>query len=195
MTRKEQKEERKQAILMSALSLFVEKGYHDTKISDIAEAVSMSMGLMFHYFSSKEELLLELVKQGREGTNFLNNKKGAPDFASVPADVFLTGFLTQLFSYAKQQPWVFNMFCLMSQARKKGMPEEARQIALSLETIPKTALLIKKGQADGIFREGDALSLSQCFWAAVQGVMEEMAWDKSLQAPDPAWLISILKKA
>ncbi len=192
MTRKEQKEERKQAILMCALSLFVEKGYHDTKISDIAQAASMSMGLMFHYFSSKEELLLELVKMGQEGTNFLNNP-GAVDFSKVPADVFLEGFLQKLFSYAEEQPWVFNMFCLMSQVRRSGMPEEARQIALSIQTIPKTALLIQKGQADGIFKEGDALGLSQCFWAAVQGVMEEMAMNKTLKAPDPKWLLSILK--
>ncbi len=61
MTRKEQKEERRNAILMTALKLFVERGFHDTKIADIAEAVPMSTGLLFHYFASKEDLLIELV--------------------------------------------------------------------------------------------------------------------------------------
>ena len=37
MTRKEQKEEKRKAILMTALNLFVSQGYHDTKISDIEE--------------------------------------------------------------------------------------------------------------------------------------------------------------
>ena len=32
MTRKEQKEERRKQILMTALTLFVERGYYDTKI-------------------------------------------------------------------------------------------------------------------------------------------------------------------
>ena len=59
MTRKEQKEERRKAILMTALDLFVNRGYYETKITDIAAAVPMSTGLMFHYFESKEELLLE----------------------------------------------------------------------------------------------------------------------------------------
>jgi len=63
MTRKEQKEERRKAILMTALNLFVKRGYYETKIADIAEAVPMSTGLLFHYFESKEELLLELVKK------------------------------------------------------------------------------------------------------------------------------------
>ena len=60
MTRKEQKEERRNSILMTALTLFVERGYYDTKIADIAAAVPMSTGLMFHYFSSKEAVLVEM---------------------------------------------------------------------------------------------------------------------------------------
>ena len=34
MTRKEQKEEKRKAILMTALKLFVSQGYHDTKITE-----------------------------------------------------------------------------------------------------------------------------------------------------------------
>ena len=187
MTRKEQKEERKRAILMTALTLFVERGYYDTKITDIAKAVPMSTGLLFHYFESKEELLLELVKMGAEGTKMA---QATPD---IPADMFLTGFLGQLFSYAKEQPWVFNMFVLMGQVRRAGMPEDARNLALSISTIDSSAALIKKGQEDGIFHEGDPLVMSTCFWASVQGIMEEMAMNKDLEAPDPAWIVSMLK--
>ena len=188
MTRKEQKEERRKAILITALTLFVEHGYHDTKITDIAKAVPMSTGLLFHYFASKEELLLELVKMGAESTKALN----AGEAAAIPPDIFLTKFLEQLFSYAKEQPWVFNMFVLMSQARRNGMPEEARQVALSVESIDATAKMIKAGQKTGVFRRGDAMLLSRCFWASVQGIMEEMAMDKEMKTPDPGWIMGIL---
>ena len=33
-----------------------------------------------------------------------------------------------------------------------------------------------------------------CFWASVQGVMEEMAMDKEMKAPDPSWIVAMLKK-
>ncbi|HBZ03356.1 MAG TPA: TetR/AcrR family transcriptional regulator [Lachnospiraceae bacterium] len=190
MTRKEQKEEKRQKILMTALTLFVERGYYDTKITDIAAAVPMSTGLMFHYFESKEELLLELVRMGANGTK---SASAAPD-ASIPPDIYLTKFMEQLFAYAKEQPWVFNMFVLMGQVRRNGMPDEARQLALSVDTIDSTALLIKKGQKDGIFKDGDAKLLSRVFWSAVQGVMEEMAMDKEMKAPAPEWIMSILLK-
>ena len=187
MTRKEQKEERRKAILMTALTLFVERGYYDTKIADIAAAVPMSTGLMFHYFESKEELLVELVKMGAASTKAAECPEG------VPADMFLLGFLKQLFSFAKDQPWVFNMFVLMSQARRNGMPEEARKIALSVDSISSTAELIRKGQKAGVFHKGDAKLMSRCFWASVQGIMEEMSMDKDMAVPDAEWIVGMLK--
>lgn len=188
MTRKEQKEERRKAILITALHLFVEKGFYETQISDIAKAVSMSAGLMFHYFESKEELLVELVKMGAEATK-------TPDkMAEIPPEIFFTEFLRQLFRYADEQPWVFDMFVLMGQARRAGMPEKARQIALSVNQIENSAKIIKAGQKAGIFKEGDPMQLSTCFWSAVQGVMENTARDKTLKAPEPEWIVAMLKK-
>ena len=55
-TRKEHKEKRRQEIICAALELFVSKGYAATKVTDIAERVNMSTGLLFHYFESKEKL-------------------------------------------------------------------------------------------------------------------------------------------
>ncbi len=188
MTRKEQEEERRKAILMTALTLFVRRGYHETKISDIAEAVPMSTGLLFHYFESKEELLLELVKMGAGATSSVEK------MGEIPPELFFSGFLKQLFAYAKNEPWVFHMFVLMGQARRAGMPEEARKIALSTGTIDVTAEIIRKGQGTGVFRPGDARLLSVCFWATVQGVMEEMALDPGMEAPDPEWIAAILRK-
>ena len=188
MTRKEQKEERRKAILMTALALFVKRGYYETKISDIAEAVPMSTGLLFHYFESKEELLLELVKMGTTGTGFMKKME------NIPPQIFFTEFLKTLFAFSEKEPWVFNMFVLMGQARRAGMPEEARNVALSMGAIDETTAVIEKGQKEGVFREGDPKLLATCFWASVQGIMEEMALYENMKAPDPEWIVSILKK-
>ena len=209
MTRKEQKEERRKTILMTALKLFVERGYYDTKITDIAGAVPMSTGLLFHYFESKEELYLELVKMGAAATasfgksdapaqpasNDLPNQSAvSSNSTEISPDAYFLGFLRGLFAYSKAQPWVFNMFVLMGQARRVGMPEEARKLALSVSAIDSSAKIIEKGQSLGIFREGDARLLSTCFWATVQGIMEEMSINKELPVPDPEWIVAILRK-
>ncbi len=187
MTRKEQKEERRQAILMTALTLFVERGYHDTKITDIAAAVPMSTGLLFHYFASKEELLLELVKMGLQGPGSIVYDE------KIPPDMYLTGFLNSVFSFAKEQPWVFYMFVFMGQVRRAGMPEEARSLARSADAVTPTVKLIKAGQRSGVFRKGNADTMARCFWASVQGIMEEMSANKDMKSPDPEWIVAMLK--
>ncbi|MBR1797008.1 MAG: TetR/AcrR family transcriptional regulator [Clostridiales bacterium] len=188
MTRKEQKEERRKAILMTALDLFVERGYYDTKITDIAAAVPMSTGLMFHYFESKEDLLKELVTMGLEGTKFVDS------MPPVAPEMFFEQFLKMLFDFSATQPWVFKMFVLMGQVRRPGMPEEAREVALSVDTPKVTSAIIKAGQKSGAFRKGDPLQLSITFWAAVQGIMEEMAVNKDYKAPEPEWIVALLLK-
>ena len=130
MTREEQKEQRKKLILAKALELFVKKGYSETKIGDIAKAADMSVGLMFHYFESKEQLYEALIKIGAEGAN-------APQEMNFenPLEYF-SGFLDVLFSYAREQPWVFYMFVLMAQARRsEGIPAHIREIALRVNQI------------------------------------------------------------
>lgn len=54
--------QRKEKFLETALKLFAEKGYHTTSIQDIVEAWGISKGAFYHHFSSKEELMLEIVR-------------------------------------------------------------------------------------------------------------------------------------
>ena len=48
-------------ILASAIALFIEKGYQNTKIIDIAEAAGVGKGTVYEYFTGKEELLLMVL--------------------------------------------------------------------------------------------------------------------------------------
>ncbi len=47
-----------------ALKVISEKGYHGTSIAAIAKESGVSKGLMYNYFSSKEELLVGIMKEG-----------------------------------------------------------------------------------------------------------------------------------
>lgn len=46
----------KEKIFSSAIKLFVEKGYHNTKMPDIVKDAGVSTGAIYHYFSGKEDL-------------------------------------------------------------------------------------------------------------------------------------------
>ncbi len=54
--------DRRQAILDTALEVFADQGYESASISLIAKKAGISKGLMYNYFTSKEELLTEIIK-------------------------------------------------------------------------------------------------------------------------------------
>lgn len=49
-------------ILDAAFTLFVEKGYLDAKIIDIADAAGIGKGTIYEYFESKDAIFLELFQ-------------------------------------------------------------------------------------------------------------------------------------
>ena len=56
------KRSKREVILDAAYTLFIEKGYWDTKIIDIADAAGIGKGTIYEYFESKDAIFLELFK-------------------------------------------------------------------------------------------------------------------------------------
>lgn len=53
-------EEKKAKILEATLKLITERGFHDTPMSLVAREAGVAAGTIYHYFSSKDELINEL---------------------------------------------------------------------------------------------------------------------------------------
>lgn len=58
--------ERQAQILDAAWHVFGRKGFHSTKVSDIASQAGVSQGTIYWYFPSKDELFLSLFEQWLE---------------------------------------------------------------------------------------------------------------------------------
>ncbi len=58
------RENRRKQIMDVALELFADKGYNHTSISQIAAEAKISKGLMYNYFRSKDDLLLDIFDDG-----------------------------------------------------------------------------------------------------------------------------------
>ena len=56
---------KKEAIFESTLKLVKEHGFHGTPMSQIATHANVATGTIYHYFSSKDELIVELFKYCR----------------------------------------------------------------------------------------------------------------------------------
>lgn len=49
--------DRAQRIADAAVKVFAARGYHDTRVQDIADEAGVAYGLVYHYFGTKEKLL------------------------------------------------------------------------------------------------------------------------------------------
>src|SRR6266704_3194879 len=72
-----------------AVDLFVEKGYDETTIDDLAAAAGMSKRTFFRYFASKEELVM--------GKYEILGEQLAEDLAARPADEPIWASMRQVF--------------------------------------------------------------------------------------------------
>ena len=53
-------------IILQSLILFRQRSYHNTSMADIAEACGILKGSLYHYFSSKEQLMGKVIEYVHE---------------------------------------------------------------------------------------------------------------------------------
>jgi len=188
MKREEQKEQRKTQIMLAALDLFVKRGYAATKVSDIAKSVNISAGLLFHYFKSKEKLLEELTNIGLQQTQIPLQMEYSDELN------FFEKITSQLLAYMQEQPIAAKMFVFMAQMqRTEGIPENIKEIALSVDTISKSVKIIEDGQKKGLIRKGNPMALSNAYWCSIQGIAEQYAMHPDIPLPEAEWIVDIIR--
>lgn len=77
----EYREEAKIRIIKKSVKFFSEKGYHQTKMSEIADSLGVSKAALYQYFESKEELFIQVMQyyiQSVHGELILFLKKKHP---------------------------------------------------------------------------------------------------------------------
>ncbi len=187
MTRDEQKEERRKKILLKGLDLFVSKGFHATKISDISKEVGMSTGLMFHYFDSKEALYIELVNIGLSNSSININKV---DSSSLE---FFETITNSILESIKESKYLAKMFVFMFQASSNDLLTTELRDKIKWDNIKATEKIILDGQKDGTIKEGNPTALASAFWFSIYGICQSVLLDEKIPCPDANWIVDIVK--
>lgn len=66
------REERVREIQLGALEVFLSKGFRNTTMEDIINNTSLSKGGFYHYYSNKEDILIDLIRS--KNYNYLRTK-------------------------------------------------------------------------------------------------------------------------
>lgn len=73
-----EKAQRREKLLDAAIEIFFQKGFHATRLEDIAKQAGLSKGILYLYFENKEAIFLALIERLALGnvqklTQLLNN--------------------------------------------------------------------------------------------------------------------------
>ena len=60
---RERYDRRQQRVVVAAARLFAEQGYDQTSVQELTEAMGLASGGLYHYFASKEQLLIRICDQ------------------------------------------------------------------------------------------------------------------------------------
>ena len=90
---------KKEDIIKVAAKLFSQKSFHDVKMDEIAEELSIAKGTIYLYFKSKEKLYLEILEESYEAIEAILENEIAID---EPSPVKLKKVLGIIFSFYKR---------------------------------------------------------------------------------------------
>src|ERR1700758_645651 len=59
---------RREELLTVATKLFAARGYHGTRMDDVADVVGLNKATVYHYYASKSLILYDIYKRAADGT-------------------------------------------------------------------------------------------------------------------------------
>ena len=168
-------EERRRQILAAAVRVFARSGYHGSRVGDIAEEAGVAHGLLYHYFSSKEEVLQTVF---RENWGELIARFRAVEEADEPAREKLESIAKILLRTWRNDPDLVNVM-VREVARSQQLQGQVEEIREAFSIVQR---VIEGGQAAGAFRSD--LDARLASWVVYGGLEELLTGWVLGQLPD-----------
>jgi len=174
------KDARPEEITAAALMLFVERGYANTRLEDVAAQAGVSKGTLYLYFANKQELFKAVVREGLVSP--ISEVRGMIDQYDGRAFDLLGMVLRGWWQRIGSTPISGIPKLILAEAR--NFPEIAEfylaeVVHPGLEAI---ARIIERGIAAGEFRPVEASHIAQLVLAPTLLVA---CWSNSLAPFDP----------
>jgi AcrR family transcriptional regulator len=158
-------EEKRQLILAAAVRVFARRGFHTSRVGDIAEEAGVAHGLLYHYFSSKDEVLETVF---RENWRQLLERFAAVEESAEPADLKLLGLVKILLRTWRNDPDLVTVM-VREVGRSPHLASQVDDIGRGFEVIQR---VIEQGQAEGVFRaELDARLASWIVYGSLEEIL------------------------
>lgn len=155
MTRKENERLKKREEIMQVASrLFAQKGYHRTKMSDIAKSMDISVGYLYEHFKGKEELYVEIFLEKMEMFKEVlqDSFEGGSSFEK------LEKFVSNYLHFIQREKNFFRLYMQehFTLGRKRGVLLKEKLMPGFREIFKDLSTMIEKGMKKNEIKKGNA---------------------------------------
>ena len=150
-------------IFHTTLQISNEKGFQTMSLRDLSRASGLSMGALYSYFSSKDELLEMIQNQGRRIILKILSQRINPE--SPPSEQLQTAIRTHLYLTEVLQPWFY-----FSYMEAKNLKKEQRKKAIESDLVTEEMIMgiLESGVEKGEFAVADTMLTAAVIKALLQ---------------------------
>ncbi len=165
--------EKRRVILDAAVRVFARQGFHTCRVADIADEAGVAYGLVYHYFSSKEEildtlflerwgLLLEAIAEADAEHNSPRDKLRA-----------IAVFIIDSYRYDPEL-----MKVIIVEVTRAANTFGRTHLSDIREAYDQIAAIVERAQLDGVFRrEIDPPFGALAFYGLIEQVLTTWIFD------------------
>jgi AcrR family transcriptional regulator len=156
--------ERRQQLMQFAAGRFAEQGYHPTSVAEIVQGLGVGKGVFYWYFSSKEELFLEILKEAQQ--DLRRTQQQAIDGVDDPLRRIEQGIQASM-RWSSEHPELYNLFAFAATEERF-----APALRKGQEVAVRDAMRhVQEGMDLGEIRDGDPNLIAH----AILGVTSHLA--------------------
>jgi AcrR family transcriptional regulator len=179
--REREKQELRQAILDAAGKLFLEHGYLDFSLRQVAEAIGYSPGTIYLHFNDKDDLLFSVADEG-----FLKfgQALGAAAADTDDARQRLVDMAHAYVDFGLQNPEYYQLMFMHRTDYLLERPEKDFQPRINSFQILQNA--VEQASEAGVFRTADSLVIADVIWAQFHGIVTLAVGMSAFYTPERA---------
>ena len=140
--------DKRRIILEAAVRVFARQGFHTCRVSDIADEAGVAYGLVYHYFSSKEEILDTLFLERWDVMLEAIAEVDASSRSPREKLQAIAGFIVESYRHDPEL-----MKVIIVEVTRAANTFGRTHLAKIREAYRQIAGIVARAQAAGVFRE------------------------------------------
>jgi AcrR family transcriptional regulator len=159
--------DKRRLILDAAVRVFARQGFHTCRVSDIADEAGVAYGLVYHYFQSKDEVLVTLFLERWELMLSAIDEIDAQPIAAREKLHAIASFIVDSYRHDREL-----MKVIIVEVTRAANTFGQTHLAEIRKAYNRIADIVEAAQADGAFRAGVTPQFAaMAFYGAIEQVL------------------------